>query len=47
MAKPRVVSATRPLGLAGSVWALFAIFCFVLELEQMGRPRLERKDAPR
>jgi len=36
-----------PLGLAGSVWALFAIFCFVLELEQMARPRLERESALR
>jgi hypothetical protein len=31
-----------PLGLAVSVWMLFAIFCFVLELEQMARARLDR-----
>jgi hypothetical protein len=31
-----------PFGLAVSVWTLFAIFCFVLELEQMGRPHLDR-----
>jgi len=31
-----------PLGIAVSTWALFAIFCFVFELEQMARPRLDR-----
>ena len=31
-----------PAGLAISIWALFAIFCYVLELEELARPRLER-----
>jgi hypothetical protein len=30
-----------PAGLAISIWTLFAIFCFVFELEQMARPRLD------
>lgn len=30
-----------PVGLLISVWALFAIFCYVLELEALARPRLE------
>ena len=35
---------TRPsaFGLLISIWALFAIFCYVLELEALARPRLER-----
>jgi hypothetical protein len=35
---------TRPSpgGLLISFWALFAIFCYVLELEALARPRLER-----
>jgi hypothetical protein len=38
------VGDTRPspVGLVIMVWTLFAIFCFVLELEQMARPRLDR-----
>ena len=32
----------RPAGLAISIWALFAIFCYVLELENLARPRLDR-----
>ncbi len=41
------VQDTRPspAGLAISLWALFAIFCFVLELEQMARARLDRARA--
>ena len=31
-----------PAGLAISIWALFAIFCYVLELENLARPRLDR-----
>jgi hypothetical protein len=33
---------TRPSpgGMAISIWALFAIFCYVLELEEIARPRL-------
>ena len=34
-----------PLGLLISIWALFAIFCYVLELEALARPRLERTHA--
>jgi hypothetical protein len=30
-----------PVGLLISIWALFAIFCYVLELEALARPRLE------
>ena len=38
---------TRPSpgGLLISIWALFAIFCYVLELEALARPRLERTHA--
>jgi hypothetical protein len=31
-----------PVGLLISIWFLFAIFCYVLELEALARPRLER-----
>jgi len=31
-----------PVGFAISIWALFAIFCYVLELEELARPRLDR-----
>ncbi len=31
-----------PVGLLIGTWALFAIFCYVLELEALARPRLER-----
>lgn len=31
-----------PLGVAGSIFILFTIFCYVLELEQLARPRLAR-----
>jgi hypothetical protein len=34
-----------PVGLLISIWALFAIFCYVLELEALARPRLERTHA--
>ena len=34
-----------PFGLLISVWALFAIFCYVLELESLARPRIERVHA--
>ena len=30
-----------PGGMLISIWALFAIFCYVLELEALARPRLE------
>ena len=30
-----------PLGLLISIWALFAIFCYVLELEALARPQIE------
>jgi hypothetical protein len=38
------VQDTRPsaFGVVASIWTLFAIFCYVLELEQMARPRLDR-----
>ncbi len=35
-------TTASPRGIVVSIWALFAIFCYVLELEQMARPRLER-----
>jgi hypothetical protein len=31
-----------PGGLLVSIWFLFAIFCYVLELEALARPRLTR-----
>jgi hypothetical protein len=34
-------TTVSPQGVVVSILALFAIFCYVLELEQMARPRLE------
>ena len=33
-----------PVGLLIGTWALFAIFCYVLELEALARPRIEKAD---
>ena len=38
-------TSVSPWGLLISIWALFAIFCYVLELEALARPRLERTHA--
>ena len=35
-------TTTSPFGIAGSIFILFAIFCYVLDLEQLARPRLAR-----
>jgi hypothetical protein len=34
-----------PGGMLVAIWFLFAIFCYVLELEALARPRLERTHA--
>lgn len=33
---------TSPFGVGGSIFILFTIFCYVLDLEQLARPRLVR-----
>jgi len=36
-----------PLGMIGSLFILFTIFCYVLDLEQLARPRLVRASSHR